>query len=113
MLPMLAITPLPRNSGQATVRESSTERKPGGPARSVLSQAPEASAVARKNIRWRRTNERISGFRWSQHLVVVEPVRAVGAAELRLQGTLAVGARAVADAGEGHGTGHTKSHRLT
>jgi hypothetical protein len=65
MLPMLAITPLPRNSGQATVRESRTDRNPGGPARSVLSQAPEASAVARKNIRWRRTNERISGFRWS------------------------------------------------
>jgi hypothetical protein len=60
---MLAMIPLPRNSGQATVHSSITCTNPGGPARKLLSHSPDASDVA-MNIFWQRTKSRIAGLRW-------------------------------------------------
>ena len=63
MLPIEAITPLPLYSGHMTVFSSSTRRKPGGPARKVLSHSPCASEVAMNIIFILRMNSRISGVR--------------------------------------------------
>ena len=64
------MTPLPRYSGHATRWSSSTRRKPGGPARSVESHSPWASAVATKAIVMRAMNSCMEGTRrsliWSE-----------------------------------------------
>jgi len=59
MLPALAITPVPRYSGQARVRSSSTAANPGGPARNEASHSPSASEVAMNIISMRPMNSRI------------------------------------------------------